>query len=82
VDYGIPSVIHFHPLSLEIQEAPMIVVIFTNLRNERTGAMERVASHGVDIDTLEQFTLPPVTAKELGAFYSPDLGEFVVSNIP
>ena len=59
----------------------MIAVIFTNLRNERTGAMELVASHGVDIDTLEQITLPPVTAKELGAFYSPDLGEFVVSNI-
>ncbi len=57
----------------------MIVVIFTMERNPRTGQMEHVAANGVDIDTLRDVPLPPVSAQELGVVYDRDFGEYILT---
>lgn len=49
----------------------MIELITFQERNERTGKMESLVSHGVDTNTGRNVVLPTQTPQELGAKFGP-----------
>ena len=55
------------------------IVITTFERDERTGRMTPVASHGVDARTGQPVTLPCLHPSALGAEFDPDLGEYIIA---
>lgn len=59
-------------------EMKMLVVIANMERNQKTGRMETIVSHGVDMDTLQNVILPQESPESLGAKFDPDLGEWVI----
>lgn len=56
----------------------MIIVILTEQRNERTGQLESVISHGIATATDRRITLPNVPPFEVGARFSDEIGEWVL----
>ncbi len=52
----------------------MISVIVVKEKNLKTGRVEEIVSHGVDLDTLKNIILPQVSPKELGAVYDKEHG--------
>ncbi|PTH79000.1 hypothetical protein DAA48_21415 [Aeromonas veronii] len=43
-----------------------------------TGRKVQIVSHGVNIHTLENVVLPPVSIEEIGAIYNPEVGSYVL----
>ena len=56
----------------------MVIVITTKERSEQTGAIEIIASHGVDSETNKTVILPCSTPERLGAVFDKELGEYVL----
>ena len=56
----------------------MIIVVTTTEKNEKTGQMELLASHGVEELTGRQLVLPAEHPKEIGAHYSDELQSWVI----
>lgn len=56
----------------------MIIVVTCETKNEKTGRMETLVSHGVDMDTNLNVVLPWITLKEIGAVYNEELNEYVL----
>ncbi|MDU1652688.1 hypothetical protein [Leclercia adecarboxylata] len=56
----------------------MIIVVTTTEKNEKTGHMELLASHGVEELTGRQLVLPAEHPKEIGAHYSDELQSWVI----
>lgn len=59
----------------------MIIVILCQSKNEKTGRMETLVSHGVNVDTGENVTLPWVPVSEIGATYNEEMGEYVLKQV-
>lgn len=55
-----------------------ILVITTMEPNPKTGRMELVASHGVDLDTDRAVVLSCDHPQALGARVDPEMGEWVI----
>ena len=58
----------------------MILVIANHERNERTGRLTLVTSHGVDIDSGRHIALPQVHPGTLGAVFNENVGEYVLNS--
>ena len=58
----------------------MIIVIVIKERSERSGTIEEVVSHGIDMDTNEIITLPSVSPQNLGAIFDMSIGEYVLKD--
>lgn len=56
----------------------MIVVIV--VREEISGKMQEVVSHGIDYMTMAELALPPVHPSQIGAVFRYDLGEYVLED--
>ncbi|WP_336658050.1 hypothetical protein [Leclercia adecarboxylata] len=56
----------------------MIIVVTTTEKNEKTGLMELLASHGVEEESGRQVVLPAEHPKEIGAHYSDELQSWVI----
>lgn len=56
----------------------MIIVVTTTEKNESTGLMELLVSHGVEETTGRQVVLPVEHPKDIGAHYSDDLQSWVI----
>lgn len=56
----------------------MIIVVTTTEKNENTGQMELLASHGVEELTGRKVVLPAEHPKEIGAHYSDELQSWVI----
>ncbi len=56
----------------------MIIVVTTTEKNESTGLIELLVSHGVEETTGRQVVLPAEHPKEIGAYYSDDLQSWVI----
>jgi len=56
----------------------MIIVVTTTEKNEKTGQMELLASHGVEESTGRQVVLPAEHPKDIGAHYSDELQSWVI----
>lgn len=56
----------------------MIIVVTTTEKNEKTGQMELLASHGVEELTGRQLVLPAEHPKEIGAHYSDELQSWLI----
>jgi hypothetical protein len=56
----------------------VILVIACHIMNERTGEHELIASHGVDLDTGRNVTLPGEHPHALGARFDPRYNEYVI----
>lgn len=52
----------------------MIHVIVLKEKNEKTGRVEEIVSHGVDSETMQNIILPQVSPREVGAVYDQDHG--------
>jgi hypothetical protein len=56
-----------------------IIVVLCEEENERTGEMETVVSHGVDMDTMCHIALPCVSSpSQLGAKWDVDMQEWIL----
>ena len=55
----------------------MIIIITVEEKNKWTGKRETIVSHGVDVLTLKNITLPPVSPSEIG-YFNRSLGEWVL----
>ena len=55
----------------------MIIIITVEEKNKWTGKRETIVSHGVDVLTLKNITLPPVRPSEIG-YFNRSLGEWVL----
>lgn len=55
----------------------MIVLITTTEKDRKTGKMKTVVSHGVDVDTMRDIVLPPISPSEIG-YFNNELGEWVL----
>lgn len=56
----------------------MIIVITSKERNEKTGKVETVVSHGVEAETGRVVVLPCETPERIGAKFNAEFGEFVL----
>ncbi len=56
----------------------MIIVITTTERNERSGRMEVLASHGIDQKTDRTVILPCEPPAAIGAVFDDAIGEYVI----
>jgi len=56
----------------------MILVITHKERNKRTGQMETIVSHGIDLETDQPVILPNETPQSIGAVFDREYGEFVL----
>jgi hypothetical protein len=56
----------------------MIIVITSKERNEKTGKIETVVSHGVEAETGRAVVLPCETPERIGAKFNVELGEYVL----
>jgi len=56
----------------------MILVITYSVINSRTGIVETLTSHGVDLETDKIVTLPPAPPASLGAMFSNEYGEWIL----
>lgn len=57
----------------------MIIVITINEKNDRTGRVELVVSHGIDERTGETVTLPCESPERIGATFNAEIGEYVLT---
>ena len=57
----------------------MFMLITYTERNLRTGRLETLVSHGVDLSTDRVVTLPPESPAALGARFDQNSGEWVLS---
>lgn len=60
----------------------MIIVIVTEERNARSGRMEKVVSHGVDMATGKIIIMSCGSPESVGASFDPDIGEYVIRETP
>ena len=58
-----------------------ILVIAVRERNEKTGCMETIVSHGVDLVSGENVVLPNLPPAEVGAVWAPEVGEYVIRGV-
>jgi hypothetical protein len=58
----------------------MIIVIASKERNEYTGKMETVVSHGIDLDDNDRIVVLPQERDPsiIGAVFDLDVGEYVL----
>lgn len=56
----------------------MIIVITHFERNERTGDLEIIVSHGINTEDDSYVNLPSLKPEQVGAKYDPEVGEFVL----
>jgi hypothetical protein len=56
----------------------MIIVITSKERNEKTGKVETVVSHGVESETGRAVVLPCETPERIGARFDAELGEYIL----
>lgn len=56
----------------------MIVVIVVKEKNERTGRVETVVSHGVDYRTGKLVVMSGDSPESVGAVFNKEIGEYVV----
>lgn len=56
----------------------MIIVIVIEERNERTGRMQKVVSHGIDEATGQTVIMSCGTPESVGAVFDHDIGEYVI----
>ncbi len=52
----------------------MIYVVVVKEKNEKTGRVEEIVSHGVDSETMRDVVIPQVSPKEVGAIYDQEHG--------
>lgn len=55
-----------------------IIVIVVKERNEKTGRIEEIVSHGIDFATDRNIVLPQESPSSVGARFDPDIGEYVI----
>ena len=56
----------------------MILLITYTERNETTGRMETIVSHGIDLDTGRTVVLPQERPEQLGGVLDRDFGEYII----
>lgn len=56
----------------------MIIVIVVEERDERTGRIVQVVSHGIDETSGRTVPMPCGTPESVGAVFDPDIGEYVI----
>jgi len=56
----------------------MILVITHAERDKKTGCVQIIASHGIDLDTGHTIILSNERPETLGAVLDPELGEYVI----
>ena len=60
----------------------MILLIVYTERNETTGRIETIVSHGIDLETDREVVLPQERPEQFGGVLDRDLGEYVIRDIP
>lgn len=55
----------------------MVVLVLCTETNELTKQKETIVSHGVDMNTLKNVTLPPVSPQSIG-YFSRTYGEWIL----
>jgi len=55
-----------------------IIVITSRERDQRTGYLREIASHGIDLATDRHVVLPPEQPAHLGASFCNEIGEWVI----
>ena len=55
----------------------MIIIVLCEVKN-RSGATEKVASHGIDTITGRQIVLPSEKPQDLGAVFNAEMNEWVI----
>lgn len=60
----------------------MILVLTTRERHERTGQMQLLVSHGIDLETDQTIVLPQVAPSAIGAILDHDLEEYALLDPP
>lgn len=60
----------------------MIICIVVTERNERSGNMEQIVSHGIDSDTGRHVVLPCDPPGTMGAVFDREMGEYVIRDEP
>ena len=57
---------------------PAATIIANREINRRTGLEEIIASHGIDLATDQEFQVPQVDPRVLGATFDREYGEYVL----
>lgn len=70
-------VVSYNVLSFKTAEAAMILLCVVKEKNEKTGRVEEIVSHGVNSETGQNVVLPWESPKVLGALYSPEHGYYL-----
>ena len=61
-----------------LSDPAMILLITYTERNETTGHMEMIVSHGIDLDTGRTVVLPQERPEQLGGVLDRDFGEYII----
>lgn len=56
----------------------MIIVIAYTETNKRTGKIEPIVSHGVNVNTGKVIAMPPIHPQQTGAVFDHDIGEWII----
>lgn len=70
-------VVSYNVLSFQTAEAIMILLYVVKEKNEKTGRVEEIVSHGINSETGQNVVLPWESPKALGALYSPEHGYYL-----
>ncbi|MDI6977282.1 hypothetical protein [Serratia sp. Se-RSBMAAmG] len=70
-------VVGYNVLSFKTAEAAMILLYVVKEKNEKTGRVEEIVSHGINSETGQNVVLPWESPKALGAHYSQEYGYYL-----
>ena len=57
----------------------MILVIVNNERDSKTGRLQQIVSHGVEVDSGRIVILPNESPSDIGAVFDAQLSEYVLN---